>query len=541
MRFLPVVERELRVAARKASTHRSRFLAALAASFIIGGMVFFFQSTRPPAELGRNTFGILSFLLTWACIIGGLMATFDTLSEEKRQGAIGLLFLTPLNNLDLILGKLAGATLTVAFGVIAVTPILAITLAVGGVTQGEIWRLLLSLLTILFFSSSAGLLVSSLHEDASKSFLYSIGFVIAWLAAVGFGDWILSVVLTQSISPIAFLNPTTLPRFSRDASFSIAPERFWQTLMCVSAAGSIFLVAATRITARARRSAFGGRRSSKPGSWFARLRSRLGVDSGRERTPATTERRRTLEQKPVVWLGTRGTDHPSLLRWAVILVMIVMVGASLATSLISSSYQVAPVIVIGFFVNLLLKFWVGVVACQSFNEMRKTGELELLLTMPLQPRQIVQGQIDSIQHIFERPLIWIVTAQVIPVALALFFLPDAAETFVWGIIVTLGVFISLLTDLRAIAWLGLWNGLAYSKMHVALGRTIFMVLVIPWLTFIVPCAGVVLMLGSPFHSLSLANKAESRFRDRFPRIVSDPGAFKNGKPVSAKDRERPSP
>jgi hypothetical protein len=67
-------------------------------------------------------------------------------------------------------------------------------------------------------------------------------------------------------------------------------------------------------------------------------------------------------------------------------------------------------------------------------------------------------------------------------------------------------------------------------MHVALGRTVFTVLVIPWLVFIVPCVGQLIVLGWPIYSIVLGNMAQTRFRERFPLIVSEPAAFINGKP-----------
>ena len=75
--------------------------------------------------------------------------------------------------------------------------------------------MLLVLLIVLLFSSVAGLLVSSLHEDASKALLYAIGFVVAWLLLIPIGDWIQIGLLSQPIwhraSDAAILSATVRP------------------------------------------------------------------------------------------------------------------------------------------------------------------------------------------------------------------------------------------------------------------------------------------------------------------------------------------
>jgi len=92
MNCLPIVNRELRVAARKRSTFWLRVVAALTALVIGSGCMLF--SLVP----GFGTFqmgSVLFNVLTWLCLAAGLSAglffTSDCLSEEKREGTLGLL------------------------------------------------------------------------------------------------------------------------------------------------------------------------------------------------------------------------------------------------------------------------------------------------------------------------------------------------------------------------------------------------------------------------------------------------------------------
>src|SRR5688572_27570601 len=98
MTFLPIVERELRVAARRRSTYWTRAGVAAAALILFGGMVGLssLQRSGLATQLGPILFGIFSWLSFIAVCAAGVFLTSDSLSEEKREGTLGLLFLTDL-------------------------------------------------------------------------------------------------------------------------------------------------------------------------------------------------------------------------------------------------------------------------------------------------------------------------------------------------------------------------------------------------------------------------------------------------------------
>ena len=67
------------------------------------------------------------------------------MSEEKREGTLGLLFLTDLRGFDVVLGKLVACSLRGAYGLVAALPVIGLALLMGGVTGFELWRLALVL------------------------------------------------------------------------------------------------------------------------------------------------------------------------------------------------------------------------------------------------------------------------------------------------------------------------------------------------------------------------------------------------------------
>ena len=134
MTVLPIVDRELRVAARQRATYWTRLGIASGAIFV-GLVVFVLTSGLAPQQTGRHIFTWLAGSLLGYCLAYGRRATADCLSQEKRDGTLGLLFLTDLKGHDVVLGKLVATSLRGFYGLLAVFPVLAVPLLLGGTTS----------------------------------------------------------------------------------------------------------------------------------------------------------------------------------------------------------------------------------------------------------------------------------------------------------------------------------------------------------------------------------------------------------------------
>src|SRR4030095_6629100 len=181
MTFLPIVQRELRIASRRRSTYRTRWLAALLACVLVSGALILSGRLTTSTPPGESLFKLLAWLAFIYCLLEGLRNTADCLSEEKRAGTLGLLFLTDLHGYDVVLGKLIATSLNSFYALLAVFPPLAITLIQGGVTGGEFWRLLLNLVNTLFFSLATGICVSAASRDERRAW----GVTLAVIAFFG--------------------------------------------------------------------------------------------------------------------------------------------------------------------------------------------------------------------------------------------------------------------------------------------------------------------------------------------------------------------
>ena len=176
MTFLPIVDRELRVAARKRNTFWLRVVAALIALVIGGGFMVLsllpFGGMTPfggRGQLGGPMFAVLTWLSLGTALSAGLFFTSDCVSEEKREGTLGFLFLTDLRGYDVVLGKLLATSLRCGFGLVAIFPVLAVTQLMGGVEATQFWKTLLALVNALFISLAGGLFVSAISRDSQKA------------------------------------------------------------------------------------------------------------------------------------------------------------------------------------------------------------------------------------------------------------------------------------------------------------------------------------------------------------------------------------
>ena len=168
MTFLPIVDRELRVAARRRATYWSRSSTAVV-TIIVGLLVYAGSRKEPSHQLGEELFMAISGLAFLYCITTGIRSTADCLSEEKREGTLGLLFLTDLKGYDVVGGKLVATSLNAFYGLLAILPVLAIPLLMGGITNGEFWRMALVLANTFLFSLALGMFVSSISKNARRA------------------------------------------------------------------------------------------------------------------------------------------------------------------------------------------------------------------------------------------------------------------------------------------------------------------------------------------------------------------------------------
>src|SRR5258705_213279 len=178
MTFLPIVERELLLASRRATTYWTRSLIAFAAMGV-GAWFFWFSIALTPQRIAMYMFRGLAVLGLGYAFLAGRRFTADCLSSEKREGTLGLLFLTDLKGYDVVCGKLAATSLRGFYGLLAILPVLGLPLMMGGVSLQEVGRMSLVLLNTFFFSLAIGIFGSVLTRDARRAFGANFALLLA--------------------------------------------------------------------------------------------------------------------------------------------------------------------------------------------------------------------------------------------------------------------------------------------------------------------------------------------------------------------------
>src|SRR5258707_193266 len=119
MSVLPIVDRELRVASRRNATYWVRF-------FLVLGLFVLWMVMVPNVAAmsrGKLVFGCIATILFGFALFSGIFFTADCLCEERKDGTLGLLFLTDLEGYDVVFGKLIATSVHAVYGLVATLPL----------------------------------------------------------------------------------------------------------------------------------------------------------------------------------------------------------------------------------------------------------------------------------------------------------------------------------------------------------------------------------------------------------------------------------
>src|SRR5436309_6288282 len=250
MTFLPIVDRELRVTARRRSIYRVRLAVALTA-MLLAGIILVVNLGAPQHQLGRHIFEGLSVLSLIYCLFSGRISTADCLSEEKREGTLGLLFLTDLKGYDVVLGKLAATSVGAFYGLLAVLPVLAVPLLLGGITNAEFWRVALVLANTFLLSLAIGIFGSALSRDARRAMAANLALGLLLMAVLPAATAAVIYFAGQPVRPEAFM-PCPVYSFylCDEARYKAEPHHFWWSVAVIHCLTWLLLALTGRIVPR---------------------------------------------------------------------------------------------------------------------------------------------------------------------------------------------------------------------------------------------------------------------------------------------------
>jgi ABC-type Na+ efflux pump permease subunit len=420
-------------------------------------------------------FGIMTGSSVLYCVLSGVRSTADCLSEEKREGTLGLLFLTDLKGYDVVLGKLVATSLGAFYGVLAVVPVLAVPLLMGGVTLGEFGRMALVCVNTLFFSVTLGMFVSSMSRSALKAMSLTFLLLLVVTALLpALGAWMAFLAKTRRVQP-AFLMLSAGRNYylAWDAAYKTGADEFWRSMVIMHGAGWVLPVLAAVIAPRSWQDRPAGAQKLR---WRERWRL-WSYGNARERAHF---RERLLNTNAFFWLAARARLKPACV-WAVL--GLVACGWAWGIAKFHRDWFIQGTYVMtGIVLNLIMKFWFTLEVGRQLAEDRKTGALELLLSTPLTLRDIFRGQLLALMRQFLGPLIVVFLAGGLFMAASLSDAEAADEHALW-VSVWIGGLVMLIADLTALYWVGMWQGISAKNPNRAASASVTRILVLPAIAY----------------------------------------------------------
>jgi hypothetical protein len=450
MMLFPIAERELRVATRKPVTYWSRVAAAVIAAALAVWMLATLGTLVSPDLLGARMFKLLAHVAFFCCLLPGVVLTADCISEERREGTLGLLFLTDLRGHDVVLSKLIATSLRAFYGLIAVLPLLAISFFVGGVTFGEFWRVLAALLNTLWLSLTAGMFLSSFSWRDQRAMLGTALLILS-----------VTYILPALLPPVAFFSPQTMFSSAFEAEFATGGMTYAAAIAVVHAAGWILLAAAARL-----------------------IGMRVGTAPGKAETTgeATRVHSPLMESHPAEWLACRSANYAWL--WLSLVLPVAVWGAGVVNG--QKWWNALALLGVVFALHLLVQFWLAWESTRRLNELRRNGHLELLMSTPLSDREIVQGQAIGLEKQFAGPIFAVLAMDAILIMLSRTHFKWADGEAIEFFTMTASMIFGSLVNSYAMAWVGLWEGLKGRRASTAGLRTLTRIVLIPSAVFMLP-------------------------------------------------------
>ena len=446
MTILPLVERELRIRARSPTGYWTRFGAALAGILVCLPALTFFRGTASQAQIGAFAFSGLVVAAFILCCFSGFL-TVDGISRERREGTLGLLFLTRVKALDVLLGNFGAAGIASLCSLAAFVPVLIVPVLAGGVNGGEAARKVLALFDTMILSLAAGLWASAKGRG--------------WLSCARSAAWVLCLVIFCPLllgSPMPFTRlylswpgPLNALATADDAIYRKSAAPFWISIAVVQAISWLLVIGAG-----------------------IRLRRAMREDG---ETPAnyafSTRKRKPLVAglAPLEWLVRRQNGVRTVV-WAGVLLGLAYYGGIIYfirfNRRILGAYTSWGMGLAFIVVQCCLFAWA---ASRFFIEARRAGELELLLTTPEGAKTMVASQWKWLKCVFCWPLVVLVAPNVITVFLNM---PRGyGSGFAFDNIFWLLFFCAnKMAGLAALLWVGMWFGWSERSQARAIVRIV---------------------------------------------------------------------
>jgi len=457
---LPLTMKELTEQSARKRTYVLRVLVG--AALALAAAMTVFEAQRYHQQLvgqGMRIFELIAILIVWLPVVFAPALAAGCIAGEREDGSLPLLQMTRLGPMTIVLEKwLSRLVVVVALQLIAV-PLLALAYACGGVSDGIIWWTLLGAIIAGAHATALAVLASAWCRGTVGALFLGYGFLLACY---------LGSLLIQSRAPEPWLHANA-PAI---AVTWLLERRGWgpdlsgpaQATLLGALVPTGFAVLLAVIVLRTRRHREGGNRL------LALFRRLDAFFDKHERGVLGRRTRRELPlDRPVAW---RETSRRSLVNPRYLARILVPLGAVVVFGMVLGfglSYDdgIGIAAWTGLLVEVALTMCVLVLGATAFSAERSAQSLEVLLTTPLTPRDILLQKVSGLRRVHLGGTIlvglvlavrWLVNA-------------DALHTWSgnWSVWLAL---LSLALQPVVMAWLGLVVGLHIRSRTRAVGTAV---------------------------------------------------------------------
>jgi hypothetical protein len=464
--WLPIVQRELRLASRRKALYLLRPIAPLVLLIFILGPLF--SSRMMQGQEGRLCFqGLASGIFLFA-LIAGITFSTDTISIERRQGTLPLLQLAGLGNLDIVLGKLSAESIPAFLALVSIFPLLAFPLLFGGVKGFEVARLLMVLLSTLTVALAAGIWGSARSSNQSQALKRCVLVLVGLMLGGGGFAAVLSFFsrpFAKKIVPGSIFILSSILLLSASASFAwfyhYPPgSPFFEVINLVSTAG----VPLPLLT-----------------FWLTQIITLLGAGvliisaaafPAAEEVDRTDTRKAVIEppgmsvrhySDPIKWLVLNEEGSRAGLAWVIVLVFLSRGLYFFPALNVRMNWGIWLLATLP---SLAMNFILARLSSTFITKSRENGTLEILLTTPIKWDEIIQTQ----RKVFFQTVRLVITVLIVLEVLSF---SRIAATGAWqspgsALLYLIMAPVSIVSWFAALFWMSLYFALrSKSAMHAA--------------------------------------------------------------------------
>jgi ABC-type transport system involved in multi-copper enzyme maturation permease subunit len=436
------------------------------------------------ARFGAAVFALLAPVQLALAVGFSALLTAAAVAQEKDRRTLDLLLMTRMTNSELVVGKLLASMLTVLVLILAGVPLLMLLALLGGVSHGQIARVVGVTLAAAVAAGSLGSTIALWREKTFQTLAMTALALMLWLL-IGEGlaaariestlalgargaDW------ATAVSPLRAIFAAAAPRTSLTPMFAAAPwlgspSDFFTIAAAALALGlnllAILLVRVWNPTREARP-------QTAEESHDAPL---LDAAASRD-VHAAPGRTKEVWDNPILWreICTWAYGKKVVVikfayvaifaacAWAMYGVLRAESAPAIGGALPPAAQSVVPLLVLG----LVL---VNALAVTSITNERDSGALDLLLVTDLTPKEIIFGKLGGVLYNAKEMIV--LPALLCVVCWWYEWISTENLLFILGSLIVLNAFVAML---------GVHSGMTYpnsrSAVGVSLGTLLFLLL-----------------------------------------------------------------